>query len=281
MNAHVPLDCLRDVRHAGPNRHCRVCGRPLTQQQAFAGGVCDSLSCKGPYLQELKAAETARNRADRVAVAEHVQRQLDMADRSAVVVPANIRPCVPLSPERLEDFRSHLRRVIGEAQPPDDSAGEMPQPPRARPLEELPPMTVLHACTTCRGRCCLGGAGHAFLRAQTITDFWQRHSSLSQDAIEAEYLAHAAPRGYADSCVYHSESGCSLPRDMRADICNSFHCEGLRQGLETEPGPSLFIAADGTEVERVVLVATDGHRVDLLPEQMSTDYETGQPYLAG
>ena len=29
------------------------------------------------------------------------------------------------------------------------------------------------------------------------------------------------------SCVYHTDIGCSLPRNMRADTCNEFLCDTL------------------------------------------------------
>jgi hypothetical protein len=54
------------------------------------------------------------------------------------------------------------------------------------------------------------------------------------------------------SCVYHGDRGCTLPRSMRASICNTYHCEGLKAlaaKLDQHPG------------EPILLVATTEHRV--------------------
>lgn len=251
------------AHRTGISRNCVECGRPLNTQQALSGQICDDLACKGPYLQRLKNIETANRQAARARVAERVSRETGIADGLVLVLPANSNTCVPLSRERLETFRRHLRHVIAQAQPPTEASAETRT--ESRPDTELPPETVIHACATCRGRCCLGGAGHAFLGAETITAFWRQHPGMSSEAIEAEYLQHAASWSVADSCVFHADSGCTLPRHMRADTCNTFLCEGLLDGPE-RGSPRLYVAADGGDVRRAVLVDAQGHRKSLLPQ---------------
>jgi hypothetical protein len=45
--------------------------------------------------------------------------------------------------------------------------------------------------------------------------------------ILGSYLAHFPERSYEGSYVFHAEKGCTLPRHLRADICNQHYCGGL------------------------------------------------------
>jgi len=92
--------------------------------------------------------------------------------------------------------------------------------------------TAVHAllgatCGACRGSCCKGGANHAFLREQAMLAYMQRFPERSDDEILTHYRSYLPERTLTGGCVYQREDGCSLPRDMRADICNRYHCSGL------------------------------------------------------
>lgn len=60
------------------------------------------------------------------------------------------------------------------------------------------------------------------------------------------YLSKMPETIWSDSCVFHGELGCALPRDMRAEICNTYRCDELkrsRQRLQNEPAAPLFAVA--------------------------------------
>ena len=38
---------------------------------------------------------------------------------------------------------------------------------------------------------------------------------------------------YENSCIYHTETGCSLPRELRSNICNNFFCQPIKDYIET------------------------------------------------
>jgi len=40
------------------------------------------------------------------------------------------------------------------------------------------------------------------------------------------YLQHVPEEHNKGSCIYHTKTGCSLARDMRARICNTYECRG-------------------------------------------------------
>jgi hypothetical protein len=41
------------------------------------------------------------------------------------------------------------------------------------------------------------------------------------------YLSYLPEKTFKESCVYHTETGCSLPRDMRSHVCNDYLCDTL------------------------------------------------------
>jgi hypothetical protein len=51
---------------------------------------------------------------------------------------------------------------------------------------------------------------------------------------------------YRDSCIFHGKKGCTLDRSMRADICNTYFCNGLMAYIKGghAPEPTVVIAGD-------------------------------------
>jgi hypothetical protein len=84
-----------------------------------------------------------------------------------------------------------------------------------------------------------------------------------RDVFEA-YLSHLPSRTYVESCEYHTERGCALPRHMRARKCNEFCCGGLlglREGLaEVKATRGFAVATAEQEVIRTVIVDESGVR---------------------
>ena len=85
------------------------------------------------------------------------------------------------------------------------------------------------ACAMCRGKCCRVAENRAHLRAETMLQFMHLHPELRPRDVMAAYLAHVPTRSYRGSCLFHSETGCNLPREMRSHVCNEFYCDGLKQ----------------------------------------------------
>jgi len=40
-------------------------------------------------------------------------------------------------------------------------------------------------------------------------------------------MAYTGKKTFVNSCVYHTQTGCCLPRIMRSDTCNEFLCDTL------------------------------------------------------
>jgi hypothetical protein len=179
-------------------------------------------------------------------------------------VPANLRKVVNLSERRKRAFRDYLMGLISQAAvqraksagcPPGDTAAD------SSPLSPELAAQLGRGCATCRGRCCNGGGDHAYLTVDTILGYMRDHpKQRPREALEA-YLARLPNRAYEDSCVYQTEHGCALPREMRARISGDFYCEELRefqkQYFAEGERPVVFFAFEGREVVRAERLPAD------------------------
>lgn len=144
----------------------------------------------------------------------------------AAAIPEFRAPQEPLPAPRRAALAAHLAAIAAEgfAAPP-------PGPPEgARLRDEAPePALVAAACTACGGWCCQGGArSHAYLDAGAVLRWRADHPGAGPDAFVRDYLGRLPALSARGSCVYHGVAGCVLPRRLRADLCNAFHCSGLR-----------------------------------------------------
>ncbi len=178
-------------------------------------------------------ARTARRR--RRAAAARGLAPDEIESYRLAVLPFNNDRVSRLPPQRRTLFEQHLREQLAEARhrlaagetysppqaPPDDSA----QTPAERDAESR----LLGAgCATCRGKCCQLGGNHAFQSSMTLMGYLERFPSLDDDTIVSQYLAHLAEETLGKGCVFQGSLGCTLPRDMRAEICNTFFCGDIR-----------------------------------------------------
>jgi hypothetical protein len=102
--------------------------------------------------------------------------------------------------------------------------------PRARPEapERKPEATSFaDACAACRGYCCSKGGNDAYLDENAIAQAWARHPGLSKRSLMQRYLDAIPKKAFADSCIFHAEHGCSLPRSLRAPVSAAYLCGPL------------------------------------------------------
>jgi hypothetical protein len=145
--------------------------------------------------------------------------------------------------QRIRELLVSMRQTTADQ---DDGLIEQPEP-----LSPDQTRVVVAVCSACRGHCCTNGREHAFLRVRTVRDFAAAHPELTDEAIVQAYLAHLPAQALHPGCVYQGVHGCTLPREMRSAICNSYLCTGLQT------------AVDGTSPETVgVFVAhRDGRQI--------------------
>ena len=90
-------------------------------------------------------------------------------------------------------------------------------------------------------------------------------NAANEIAVEA-YMALLPPEHSDHGCVYQTAQGCVVPRDLRADICNSFACAPLQQVQAADSTrPVLALAVSENQIERVALISERGTQTMPLP----------------
>ncbi len=92
-------------------------------------------------------------------------------------------------------------------------------------------------CATCQGHCCTGGGDHAYLDDRTMARVRRDNPDRDARAILRLYLERLAPLSYRGSCLFHGRDGCTLGRGLRAELCNAYYCNGLRDFMDRVPVP--------------------------------------------
>jgi hypothetical protein len=166
----------------------------------------------------------------------------DADDDLPVMVPLNTRALVAMDPERIRRLRKHLvqsLRGMRTMKRPVESASPLrPEP------EGFVGEVARAACALCRGFCCKGGGEHGYLDERVMARVRQARPELEARAVIRLYVERVPMAGYAGSCVFHGEKGCTLDRSLRSDVCNSYYCGGLADVMQagTVPGGVEIIA---------------------------------------
>lgn len=233
----------------------------------------------GPIEQQ--RARTAGLLAEATAVADdHALRSGSARHLPVVLVPANPRPIVPMPPAARLAFLTHLTSLLDAAfaLPVRDNTLPMSAEDRASRVhagdiagdEEVGALSagmVAASCTACRGECCTAGGTHAFLRKDSVTRVRARMAADGVDSaahIAATYADHLPTHHYRGSCVYHADQGCTLPRDLRSNLCNRYLCGELSEvrRVRNAGAAGLYLAAaDDRRLHRVTRV-DEGARGD-------------------
>lgn len=224
----------------------------------LAAGVCAAPGCR---VAEAKSAEAARRTQRLEAVLSlraRTPRKRSDADRfPAVSVPSQRkRTGAPPQRKRLA-FHRHLETVVtrafATAEPgPDEQRLAAPDPPLP-PLPDASLRVAARGCAACRGFCCAaGGRKFAFVDTFTIRRVRDQLPDVQPAEWVQRYLALIPRRTYVQSCVFHGVHGCTLPRWMRSDKCNTYFCGPLDAFLRDEA------RAQSTDV-RAFLAYDDGN----------------------
>jgi hypothetical protein len=142
-----------------------------------------------------------------------------------VELPGFDRPLRPVGPERRKILAALLdallREIPSRPEPRLKATGPLPRDPAPPPFAD--------ACAACRGHCCGKGGNDAYLDETALRLAWARHPRLSKRALKQLYLDAIPTKAFKDSCIFHARNGCSLPRALRAPICNAFLCGPLER----------------------------------------------------
>lgn len=265
MTAHKPLrfcaGCRRPLPVTAPDGTTH-CDAPLCQTRSKVVGASALATQRSDY--EIDLRKRTLQRAD--AAVQEAKARFAEADPAMATAPVVVEmtPYIdpglaPLSKERHAEFVEHLDAIIAEA--------FVYGPPKPEPLRgwEAPtdlktetrkaeiddePLLMTAACIACQGDCCMQARAHfAFLTVHTIRTLRQVNPDLTPEEIKETYLDLLPEASVQRSCLYHGPVGCTLPRTIRAGICNRWECghrKRLRRALE-ETGAEHVVIAGVTE----------------------------------
>ena len=219
--------------------------------------MCDDPACwrKDIAYQTQKRHEWLINEA-RQQIPEDWPSSLSVA-----LLPRNTRPLAPLPDSRITSHRQHLQNIVKDARVQYQKGdGKLAETDASRngisdKDAELPVLSA--ACGLCGGDCCYTGGNTAWLEAATIQrQPWFEHDIDDQRIVEY-YLSYLPHISYQDGCVYQSDRGCTLPRNMRSNVCNQFLCNGLSKvinALNESRGSCVAATTSGSHVLNISLI---------------------------
>ena len=260
---------------------CPICQRPLAAEhfkspQAQAEGLRSAVE-----RQKSAQMERERWRDQQRAERANLERQFrdELIDEGilsgnshslVVMVPSLDAATSPLPDERKQKFLDRLTKLAKQVFADSDARGQYvlyeetgDYETTTNPLHNQVPIA---ACSTCRGYCCMGGGEHAFFDFDSLAFRAEQHGIESVEEVIHTYRELLPEQTITDSCVFHTDRGCNIPRDLRAFTCNSFVCAGLDDFLSKPP------ASDITEI--AIVSQHDGKR---LRETVVRPEQAGDP----
>lgn len=141
------------------------------------------------------------------------------------VIPDNSKKITRLPQKRKTLFRKTLGCLISESLS-EDAESIQKTTMRTSSIED-PSSFERTACSICSGGCCGIGEEHAFLKKETIFYYMSGHPDQTPAQVQALYMRYLPEASFENSCVYHTQTGCALPRDMRSHVCNNYLCDSL------------------------------------------------------
>ena len=255
-------------------RTCPICGVPLSVNEQARARTCQLPRCKGEFLRGQLQRQSEESHHVQLKAEQYRDsvclKDLPQAGKTDVcVLPANIQKLNSLPEKRIRLFRDRLIGVISGAMVAkhgksrvSNQEAEYELGREASTTED--PAIVGHACATCRGECCSQGGDHAFLQPEVIARYMDAFPRQRPIEILATFMSYLPRKTYQGSCVYHGATGCGLPREMRASLCNDFQCKGLKKmcaQIRFCEEPEVFaVAVNGTEIVRGAAISSTGRR---------------------
>ncbi len=253
---------INSIIRSRHDRKCMICGEPAHLFSPDSDPVCLRVACKHVLAKKqhmsehafrqyfaLQSRQIMWNKRQSALKAQMLEEQRKKEEKEYVsflmkkikavhgydptvypyaMIPKNTRSLGKLPERRQRLFREFLSTLINEAfldiEGSEDSHKEGIF--RGEAMEDAYPLEA-KACAVCRGVCCNTGGKNAYIKKETILRYMSEHPDEKPGHVLAAYMEHLGEKTFMDSCVYHTETGCCLPRSMRSDTCNEFLCDSL------------------------------------------------------
>lgn len=266
---------------------CGVCGKPISDRDWRMFESCDFWKCRAEQRRKHREARARREEEERRGRKELAGRLCLFRDEVAVslgvgeperflpvTIPASEWTISRLPQDRLSALGDHLGQLVADARKDrEESArdGSDDGTPAAASEGDCMRASILQqACAICRGYCCLSRKDLAYLNKDMMSTYLDEHPQYDPLEVISEFLSHVPEKTFTDSCIYHGEKGCGLPRDMRPSICNEFECLELgwvREELsELAPYRVCLVGMQGRRVVRYAFVDEEHVRRGACPQ---------------
>ncbi len=218
---------------------CPYCHATITAHQKYNPGHCGSAPCIVARVEEGQqklSDEREQFYADRQAVvlaqakgkiaSAASQIGVDPNGLKIAVVPFQNEPLAPLKDQDRDAFEAHLKTAVHDAfAEKDDSTILHNYRQKMAPEPEI----VDAGCAACQGFCCKRGGGdnHAFITRQSIYAIRQSKPELAEEDVVAHFMDALPSESVTGACVFQGDKGCTLTREWRAGLCNTFLCHDL------------------------------------------------------
>jgi hypothetical protein len=241
---------------------CQICSKPLTMHERFAGSICSDWRCRWRSLD----AQLETHRSETAAALD----EKSAASFPITVVPFHTRPTVSVAEEERQELLAFLQGLLQEIFSHEHVAPAAPtdlgiEAPANVEASNNVAGLLGKVCGVCEGFCChYGATRHAFLDEETLVRFLAQHPDMPSAEVAMNFIQRIPAEHYEGSCIYHTKTGCNLPREMRARICNAYECKGLtetRQHVAKTGAARVFVVVrHDNQIMRSAFVDASGTR---------------------
>lgn len=250
---------------------CLSCHSELLYIQYVRSGYCESPACQRSKAQAYlvdrkKKLEVLINNQCQSYLSTLPQgkvKKIDSAYKTNIVLlPANTKRLLRLSDKRKLIFFEHLLTLYQAIEnnsplPSNNHSGELDDPLPAQE-EKL----LNKACATCKGACCGEGKEHAFQDYASLKYFLEHTVQVKDfETLSGMYADYFPEVSYQGSCIFQSETGCTLPSNFRSFTCNNFRCDSLRiyhnKVIKNLSGLTFAAAVDNYKVKYIKIFSKD------------------------
>ncbi len=250
---------------------CPYCDKALLAYSAQAH--CGSLPCRMKWDKEkqLKTNDywnilekTHTENIKKKFTEWTVQENLDPNLVAVAEVPNCNFEMEVVSEARTEALLGHISVLLNEMQEIDNGVPQKVETTFRSPFDTPKEQSVAHflgsMCAACNGRCCTKGKAHnAFIQRSTLTRVLETNEGICPENILQAYKNYIPEKATANSCIFHTDKGCCLSADLRANICDEFFCLKLNDFIDefqgkTPPKKIMVVSAHECEIRKVEVV---------------------------
>lgn len=235
------------------------CNRLISQRASMSPAIFRwRLGFQRELLQKRQRRQEEEKQRIENITALHNQQEQDILQRvlthnsqldprmQTIVIPSGPNQVTRLSESRRQSYLEHLQGVIEEAAncPSIDDVIHDQHYDAHHKLTDIESRFNANTelrnisdrlCALCKGGCCISGKDHAYLSTFSMRQQMERNPQWTQDELFEHYRALISTHTIEGSCINHTPNGCTLPRELRSDICNAFYCDTLKNYQRANP----------------------------------------------